>query len=63
VLQFALAAGNSVGVQAGDPRQVGDATAAILLGKKADEKPSSAFVGDSDEAVDPPVLLGARAMR
>jgi hypothetical protein len=32
-----LAAGNGVGVQAGDPREMGDAAAAVLLGKEADE--------------------------
>ncbi len=62
VLQFALAAGNGVGVQAGDPCEVGDAAATVLLGEEASEEPARAFVGDRDEAVDPAVLLGAEAM-
>ena len=61
--QFALAAGNGVGVQAGDPREVGDPSRAVLSGEEADEEPAGTFVGDSDEAVDPAVLLGAGAMR
>jgi hypothetical protein len=63
VPQFASAAGNGVGVQAGDPREVGDAAAAVLSGEEADEEPAGAFVGDRDEAVDPAVLSGGGAVR
>jgi hypothetical protein len=61
-LQFALPARNRVGVQAGDPCEEGDASATVLLGEEADEEASSAFVGGSDETVDPPVLLRERAI-
>lgn len=56
VLQFALPASNRVGIQAGDLCEEGDAPATVLLGEEADEEASSAFVGGSGEAVDPPVL-------
>jgi hypothetical protein len=42
---------------------VGDAPGAVLLGEEADKAAAGAFVGGSDEAVDPPVLLRAGAMR
>jgi hypothetical protein len=42
---------------------VGDSSRAVLSGEEADKEPAGAFVGDSDEAVDPPVLLRAGAMR
>jgi hypothetical protein len=61
--QFALATGNGVGVQASDPREVGDAAAAVLPGEEADEEPAGALVGDGDEAIDPPVLLRGGAVR
>jgi hypothetical protein len=63
VLQFALAAGNGVGVQASDPCEVSDPSRAVLSSEEADEEPAGAFVGDRDEAVDSPVLLRAGAMR
>lgn len=63
VLQFALAAGNGVGVQASDPCEVGDPSRAVLSSEEADEEPAGAFVGDRDEAVDSPVFLRAGAMR
>jgi hypothetical protein len=36
-LQFALAAGNGVGVQAGNLCEVGDSAMAVLVGEEADE--------------------------
>ena len=61
-MQFSSPSGNGIGVQAGDPREQSDAAAAMLVGEEADEEPSGTFVGGSDEAVDPPMLLGDRAM-
>lgn len=60
-LQFALPAGNGVVVQTSDPREVGDSAGTVLLGEEADEEPSGAFVGGSDETVNPAVLLGESA--
>jgi hypothetical protein len=62
-LQFALASGNGVGVQAGDLCEVGDPSRAVLLGEEADEEPSGAFVGGSDEAVDAVMLPGQSTIR
>jgi hypothetical protein len=61
-LQFALTAGNRVGVQAGDPGEMGDSAVAVLVGEEADQQASGAFVGGRDEAVDPPVLAREGAM-
>jgi hypothetical protein len=61
-LQFPLATGNRVGVQAGDLGEVGDSSRAVLLGEEADEEPAGALVGGSDEAVDPAMLPGQSAM-
>jgi hypothetical protein len=61
-LQFALAAGNRVGVEAGDPGEMGDPAGAVLVGEEADQEASGAFVGDRDEAVDPPMLVRQRAL-
>jgi hypothetical protein len=58
-----LPASNRVGVQTGDLGEEGDASAAVLLGEKADEEASRAFVGGSDETVDPPVLPSESAVR
>jgi hypothetical protein len=62
-LQFTLATGNRVGVQAGDLCEVGDPSRTVLLGEEADEEPSDAFVGGSDEAVDAVMLPGQRTIR
>jgi hypothetical protein len=62
-VQFPLAAGNRVGVQAGDLCEVGDASRTVFLGEEADEEPSGAFVSDSDKAVDPAVFPGQGTMR
>ena len=62
-MQLALAAGNGVGVQASDLGQVGDSSPAMLLGEKADQEPSGAFVGGSDETVDATMLPGQSTMR
>jgi hypothetical protein len=51
-----------VGVQAGDLCEEGDASATVLLGEEADEEASSAFVGGSNETVDPPVLPSQSAV-
>lgn len=61
-LQFPLASGNGIGVQAGDPCEQGNASAAMLLGEEADQQPSRAFVGRRDQTVNPPMLFGDRAM-
>jgi hypothetical protein len=61
-LQFALPSGNGIGVQAGDLCEVGNASVALLLGEEADKEPSGAFVGCSDEAVNPAMLSGSRAV-
>ena len=61
-MQFALAAGNRVGVQAGDPGEMGDPAGAVLVGEEADQEASGAFVGDCDEAINPPMLSRQRAM-
>jgi len=62
-LQFPLATSNRVGVQAGDLCEVGDPSGAVLLGEEADEEPPGAFVGGSDEAVDPAMLPGQSTIR
>lgn len=62
-LQLPLAPGNRVGVQAGDLCEVGNPSPAVLLGEEADEEPSGAFVGDSDEAIDPAMLPGQSTVR
>jgi hypothetical protein len=62
-LQFTLATGNRVGVQAGDLCEVGDSSRTVLSGEEADEEPSGPFVGASDEAVDPAMLSGQSTMR
>ena len=61
-MQFSLPSGNGIGVQAGDPREQGEAAATMLVGEEADQETSGAFVSRSDEAVDPAMLLGDRAM-
>lgn len=63
MLQFVLSAGDSAFVQAGNPCEVGDSSVAVLLGEEADEEPSCAFIGSSDETVDPAVLSGKSALR
>jgi hypothetical protein len=57
-LEFALAAGDGVAVQAGDLGQQGNPSRAVLPRQKASQESPSAFVGGSYEAVDPTVLLG-----
>jgi hypothetical protein len=54
--QFALAAGDGVGVQSGDAGEVGDASRAVLLSEEADEQTSGAFVGGGDEAIEAAML-------
>jgi hypothetical protein len=61
-LQFASAAGNRVGVQAGDPGEMGDPAGPMLVGEEADQEAPGAFVGDRDEAIDPPMLSRQSAM-
>jgi hypothetical protein len=61
-LQFALPARNGVGVQAGDLCKESDTSATVLLGEEADEEASRAFVGGSDEAIDPPMLSSQSAV-
>jgi hypothetical protein len=51
-----------MGVQTGNLCEECDASATVLLGEKADEEASSAFVGGSDQTVDPPVLLSQSAV-
>jgi len=51
-----------VRVQARDLGEEGNAPATVLLGEEADEEASSAFVGGSDEAVDPAVLPSQSAV-
>jgi hypothetical protein len=58
-----LARSDGIAIQAGDTRQQGNTTAALLLGEETDEQPSTAFVGTSDETVDGPVFLSDRAAR
>ena len=62
-LQLTLATGNRVGIQAGDLCEVGDSPRTVLLGEEADEEPSRAFVGGSNEAVDPAMLPGPSTVR
>jgi hypothetical protein len=60
-LQFALAPRNGVGIQARDPCEEGDASAALPLGEEADEQAAEALIGGSDKAVNPPMLPSASA--
>lgn len=62
MLQFALAAGNRIRVQAGDLCKESDSSATVPLGEETDEEASGSFVGGSDEAVDPPVLPSKSAV-
>jgi len=62
-LQFALAAGNGIGVQPGDPCEQGDPAGAVLLGEEADQESAGALVRSGDETVNPPMLSGDSAIR
>ena len=62
-MQFPLAAGNGVGVQACDLGAVGDSSRTVLVGEEADKESAGAFVGGSNEAVDAPMLGSQSTMR
>lgn len=62
-LQFPLATGDRVGVQAGDAGEVGDTSIAVVVGEEADQEPSGPFVSDTNQAVNAAMLTGHRTIR
>jgi hypothetical protein len=56
-----LASRDGVGIQPSNLCEQADPAAAVLLGKETDEQTARPFVGSGDEAIDPAMLLGARA--
>jgi hypothetical protein len=61
--QLAPAASDGVAVKPGDAGQQDNAAAAVLAGEEASQKPSSALIRSSDEAVEGTVLPGHPAGR
>ena len=62
-MQFALAPRNGVGIQARDPCEEGDTSAAMPPSEEADEQAAEPLIGSSDKAVNPPMLPSASALR
>jgi hypothetical protein len=63
LLQLALAAADGVGAEARNAGEQGDAATTLLLGQEANDKPASPLVGNREQVVEGPVMLGGGAVR
>jgi hypothetical protein len=61
--QFALAPGDGLGVQPGDPSHQRNASAALLAREKTDEEALRGLIGSGHKAVAAAVLPSQRAVR